>query len=179
MISQVDLSRSTDRIDLFGPQSAATPASSSGPLPPASKSGEQIDATRPDNDVSISAEGVRQLQRDAQLEEEQAATRKAISLDADLASRMAHDMAYRREVVVVPSAAYSNYPTSLYISGTSPTSKAANIARAQAEVDNARLARIALYEYEKAKGTAPAEIYDRLLGLSATQTAGTRITIAS
>jgi hypothetical protein len=176
MISLVDLSRSADP---FGPQSAATPASSSGPLPPASKSGQQTDAAHPTNDVSISAEGVRQLQRASQLEEEQAATRKAVGQDPDLAARMAHEMAYRREVVVVPSTAYSNYPTSLYISGTSPTSKAANIAKAQAEVDNARMARIALYEYEKARGTAPAEIYDRLLGLSASQSSGSRITIAS
>jgi hypothetical protein len=176
MISLVDLSRSADP---FGPQSAATPASSSGPLPPASKSGEQIDTARPASDVSISAEGVRQLQRAAQREEEQLATRKAVSQDAELAARMAHDMAYRREVVVVPSAAYSNLPASLYASGTSPASNAANIAKAQAEVDHARMARIALYEYEKARGTAPAEIYDRLLGLSASQPAGARITIAS
>jgi hypothetical protein len=176
MISQVDSSRS---LDAYGTQSAATPASSSGPLPPARVSVEQLDATRPANDVSISAEGIRQLQREAELEQEQAATRKAVSQDAGLAARMAHELAYRSEVVVVPSAAYSNIPASLYASGTSPASNAANVARAQADADRARLTRIALYEMEKAKGTPPAEIYNQLLGLSAAGPVGDAISIAS
>lgn len=164
MISQVELSRS---LDAYGQHSAAMPASSSGSLPPAAKPAAPPDSPPPVSDVSISAEGVRQLQREAELAQERGVTHEAISRDAALAARMAHELAYRHELVALPPTAYSDIPASLYSGGTSPTSLAANLARAQADADRARLTRIALYEQEMAKGTPPAEIYNRLLGHSA------------
>lgn len=131
------------------------------------------------NDVSISAEGHRELQRAAELEEQQAATLKAVSEDAELAARMAHEMAYRREVLVIPATAYSDLATSLYVSGTPSAIHPANIARAQSELEQARLARMAVYEFEKARGTPPAEIYKRLLLLDATRPAGYNIALAT
>jgi hypothetical protein len=172
MVSLVDLARS---LDSFGPQSAATPATISRPLPPGKASAEPIDAAPATSDVSISAEGVRQLQHAAKLDEEQAATVGAVHADAELAARMAHEMAYRREVIVAAPTAYSNLATSLYASGTSPASNAANVPKAQFELEQARTERIALYEFEKAKGTPPAKIYERLLALAAARPAGYRI----
>jgi hypothetical protein len=176
MISQVDLARS---LDAFAPQSAATPARSSEPLPPARASSERPEATPATADVSISDEGIRRLQREAELEQQQAATLKAVSENAELASRMAHELAYRREVIVVPPAAYSNLATSLYVSGTSPAINATSIANAQSELERSRLARIALYELENAKGTPPAEIYNRLMALATAHPAGYSIAIAA
>lgn len=176
MVRLGDLTRS---FDAFEPQTAAAPASSSGALPSQKRSVEQADEARPVNDVSISAEGVRQLQRAAELEQQQAATLKAISEDAELAARMAHDMAYRREVIVVPASAYADLATSLYVSGSSPAINAASIARAQSELEQSRLERIALYEVETAKGTPPAEIYTRLLALTAARPAGYDTAVAA
>ena len=96
--------------------------------------------------------------------------RRAIGADADLAARIARDTAYRREVIVAPPAAYGDLAPSLYVRGTSPASAAASIEKAQSELDQARLARIALYEYETARGTSPAEIFDRLTQLDASRT---------
>lgn len=176
MVRLGDLTRSLDQ---FATQSAATPASSSGPLPPAKPAAEQIEAPLSADDVSISAEAVRQLQRAAELEQQQAATRKALGEDAELAARMAHEMAYRREVVVVPAKAYGDLAASRFAGGSSPAINAAGIARAQSELEQSRLARIALYEFEKAKGTPPAEIYNRLLALEAARPAGYSIALAT
>ena len=175
MVRLGDLTRS---FDAFEPQTAASPASSSAALPPAKAATEPTAATLPINDVSISAEGVRRLQRAAELEAQQAATLKAVDADATLAARMAYEIAHRREVVVVPPAAYTDLATSLYVSGTSPAIGTAGIAKAQSELEQSRLERIALYEQETAKGTPPAEIYRRLLALSAASPAGYGVVIA-
>ena len=176
MISLVDLTRS---FDAPGAQSAATPASISSPLPAGKPSAEKTDTTSSPGDVSISAEGVRQLQRATEVEAEQAAAIRAASGDAELAARMAHEMAYRREVIIIPASAYSNLANSLYVSGTSPANNAASMAKAQSALEQARMARIALYEMEKAKGTPPAEIYSRLLDFKTVQPTGYRISIAA
>ncbi|MCX7145837.1 MAG: hypothetical protein NT042_06450 [Sulfuritalea sp.] len=176
MISQVDLARS---LDAFAPQSAATPARSSEPLPPARAPGERPETTPVVSDVSISDEGIRRLQREGELEQQQAATLKAVSEDAELAAQMAHELAYRREVIVVPATAYTNLATSLYVSGTSPAINATSIANAQSELEKSRLARIALYELESGRGTPPAEIYNRLLVLATARPAGYSIAIVA
>ena len=176
MISQVDLARS---LDAFATQSAATPARSSEPLPPARAASAPLEATPATNDVSISDEGIRRLQREGELEQQQAATLKAVSENADLAAQMAHELAYRREVIVVPAAAYSNLATSLFVSGSSPAINATSIANAQSELEKSRLARIALYELENAKGTPPAEIYNRLVALAKAHPAGYSIALAA
>lgn len=176
MISQVDLARS---LDAFASQSAATPARSSEPLPPVRISGGPSEATPAPSDVSISDEAIRQLQREGELEQQQAATLKAVGEDAELAARMAHELAYRREVVVAPPTAYSNLATSLYASGTSPSINATIIANAQSGLEQSRQARIALYKLERAQGTPPAEIYNRLLALAAPHPVGYRIAIAA
>lgn len=175
MIRLGDLARSFDQ---FATQSAATPASSSGPLPPAKPSTEPVDATSAVNDVSISAEGMRELQRAAELEAQQAATLKAVGEDAELAARLARELAYRREVVMVPAKAYGDLAASRFASGSSPAANAASIARAQSELEQSRLERIAYYELEQAKGTPPAEIYQRLLALTAARPADYSIAIA-
>ena len=164
MVNLVGLVQS---LDSSGAQSAATPASISRPLPPGKASAEPADASPSTSDVRISAEGVRQLLLSAQREEQQAATLGAVRGDAAFASRMVHEMAYRREIIIVPPAAYSDLPTSLYLRGTSPASNAAKIQEAQSRLERTRMARIALYELERAKGTPPAEIYNRLSALMA------------
>ena len=88
-------------------------------------------------------------------------------------------MAYRQEVVVVPEAAYTDLASSLYASGTSPAINAASIARAQSDLERARMARIAMYEYETARGTPPAEICKQLLALDAATPAGYNIVLAT
>jgi hypothetical protein len=176
MIGLVDLARS---LDPYGTQSAATPASISHPLPPGKTSGEVIEPSQTTDHVSISAEGVRQLQRAAQLDEQHAVARKAAGADAEVAAQMAHDMAYRREVVVVPPSAYSNLATSMYVRGTSLASHAANIAKAQSDLDQARQARITLYEFEKANGTPPAQIVDSLAQLDVSRPQEQQIAVVS
>ena len=176
MVSLVDLARS---LGSFGPQSAATPASISPSLPPEKGAGAPVESSLSTDRVSISAEGIRQLRRAGELEQEQAATLSAVRADAELAARMAHEIAYRREVIIAPPAAYSDLATSLYVSGTSPASNAANIPKIQSEMEQARMTRIAVYELEKAKGTPPAEIYERMLALAAARPAGYRIAIAA
>lgn len=175
MIHLGDLARS---FDAFEPQTAAAPASSSSALPSARVTTEPADASLASREVSISAEGLRQLQHAGQLEAQRAATLKEAGEDAEFAARKAHEMAYRHEVVVVPESAYTDLATSLYVSGTSPVISAASIDRAQSEVEQARMARIALYELEKARGTPPAEIYHRLLMLDAARPAGYSIALA-
>ena len=162
MVNLVGLARS---LDSSGAQSAATPASISRPLPPGKASAEPTDASLSTSDVRISAEGVRQLQLAAQREEEQVATLGAVRKDAALASRMVHEMAYRREIIIALPATYSDLPTSLYLNGTSPASNAASIQRVHSRLEQARMTRIAIYESEMAKGTPPAEIYNRLSAL--------------
>lgn len=179
MVHLGDLTRS---LDPFATQSAATPASSSGSLPPAKPSAasvKSLDATLSTDDVSISAEAVRQLQRAAELEQQQAATLKAIGEDAELAARMAHEMAYRREVVVVPAKAYGDLATSRFASGSPSAINPASIAKAQSDLERSRLERIAIYEFETAKGTPPAEIYSRLLAIEAARPEGYSIALAT
>ncbi|OHC72467.1 MAG: hypothetical protein A3H93_05940 [Rhodocyclales bacterium RIFCSPLOWO2_02_FULL_63_24] len=176
MIGLGDIARS---LDAFSAQTAAAPAKTSSPLPERIVAGQAVEAQESADRISISPEAVQQLQLDRELEAEQAAARKAAGEDVELAARMAHDIAYRREVVVVPPADYTNLPTSLYLGGGSPGSNSASIAKAQSELDQARLARIALYELEKSRGTPPAEIYDRLLSLGTARSIGYRISIAA
>lgn len=177
MISIGDLARS---YSAFGAQTAANPASSSAPLPPAATLAAELAATASTGArVSISAEGLRQLQRATQVEQEQTVNLQAAAVNAELAARLAYDIAYRREVIVVPPAGYSDLATSLYSGATSIASNAASIARAQSDADQARMARIAVYELEKARGTPPAQIYQQLLGLASTPPVGYRISIAS
>jgi hypothetical protein len=166
MISLVGLAGS---LDSHGTQSAATPASISPPLPPGKASGQAIEPSQPTDYVIISSEGVRQLQHAAEREAEHAAARRAAGADAELAARMAHEMAYRREIIIVSPSAYGNLATSMYVRGISPATNAASLAKAQSELDQARLARIALYEYEKARGTPPAEIFDSLTQFDASR----------
>ncbi|MDP1735533.1 MAG: hypothetical protein Q8L44_14330 [Sulfuritalea sp.] len=148
-------------------------------MPPARSAREAPEETAAPSDVSISDEGIRRLQHEAELEQQQAATLKAISEDAELAAQMAHELAYRREVIVVPAAAYTNLATSLYVSGSSPAINATSIANAQSELEKSRLARIALYELESARGTPPAEIYNRLLALATAHPPGYSIALAA
>jgi hypothetical protein len=176
MIGLVDLARS---LDSYGTQSAATPASISYTLPPDKAPGETIEPGQATEHITISSEGVRQLQNAVAQEAKHALDRKAAGQDAELATRMAHGMAYRREVIIVPPSAYSNLATSLYVRGTSPASNAASIAKAQSELDQARQARIALYESEKAKGTPPAAIFDSLAQLDASRLQEQQIVVVS
>lgn len=164
MVNLVGLAQS---LDSSGAHSAATPASISRALPPGKALAEPTDASPSTSDVRISAEGVRQLQLSAQRDKQQAATLGAVHKDATLASRMVHEMAYRREIIIVPAATYSELPTSIYLRGKSPASNAANIQEAQSRLERTRMARIALYELERAKGTPPAEIYNQLSALMA------------
>jgi hypothetical protein len=178
MLSLGELARS---LSAYGAQTAANAASFSKPLPPVTVAApavvDAVAETATDN-VSISAEAYRQLQEARANEKAQAANRLAAAADADLAARMAYAVAYRREVVVVPAVAYSNLPTSLYAGASSPSSNAASLAKVQAEVDQARLARIAVYEMELAKGTPPAQIYSHLLALTPALPPGYRVSIA-
>ena len=176
MIGLVDLARS---LDSYGTQSAATPASISYPLPPDNAPGGAIESGQTTDHVTISSEGVRQLQNAVAQEAKHALARKAVGEDNELAARMAHDMAYRREVIIVPPSAYSNLATSLYVRGASPASNAASIAKAQSDLDQVRQARIALYESEKAKGTPPAVIFDSLVQLDASRLPEQTIVIVS
>lgn len=176
MIGLGDIARS---LDAFSAQTAAAPAKTSNTLPERNASGQTVEPQESAERISISAEAVQQLRLDREREAEQAAARKAAGEDIELAARMAHEVAYRRELVVVPPASYANLPTSLYLGGVSPGSNSASIAKAQSELDQARLARIALYELEKSRGTPPAEIYDRLLSLGAARSIGYRVSIAA
>lgn len=176
MISLGDIARS---LDAFSAQTAAAPAKTSKALPEHAASAPAVETQESADRISISAEAIQQLQLDRELEAEQAAARKAAGEDVELAARMAHEVAYRRELVVVPPASYADLPTSLYLGGVSPGSNSVSIAKAQSELDQARLARIALYELEKSRGTPPAEIYDRLLSLGAARSTGYRISIAA
>jgi hypothetical protein len=176
MLSLGELSRS---LTAYSAQTAADPARFSKPLPAAAAATPAADVVEPaaTDNVSISAEGFRQLQEAAATEKAQAADRLAAAANADLAARMAYAVAYRREVVVVPAVAYSNLPTSLYAGASSASSNAASLARVQAAVDQARMARIAVYEMERARGTPPARIYDHLLALTPTVPPGYRISV--
>lgn len=172
----------TRALDAFSAQTAATPAKTTQSLPPAvSVSGKERtpDAAVATERISISAEAVQQLQRERDLEAEQAAAQRAANEDAELAARMAHEMAYRREVVVVPPASYTKLPNTVYSGGASTVGNSAGIARAQSDLDQARLARIAFYELEKSKGTPPAEIYARLAALNAARASGHSIALAA
>lgn len=176
MVNLVDLARSPDS---SGAQSAATAASISRPLPAGQGSAQAAEATPATSDVSISAEAVRQLQLAAVREHEQTATLDAIRKDPDLAARMVHELAYRREIIVAPPTAYSDLAATLYVRGTSPASNAANIQKAQADLERARMSRIAVYEMEKAKGTPPEKIYEQLSAIAAARPADYPVIISA
>ncbi len=84
------------------------------------------------------------------------------------AARMAYELAYG-QVEVFPSS--TNLASSLTVKG-SPASAAYVISDAESRQEHARFARIALYELEKARGTPPEKIYDKLQALKITQPAG-------
>lgn len=176
MIGLVDLARS---LDPYGTQSAATPASISHPLPADKPAAEAIEPGQTTDHVTISSEGARQLQRAATREAEYAIARKAAGENAELAAQMAHAMAYRREIIIAPPSAYGDLATSLFVRGTSPASNAANIAKAQSDLDQARLVRIALYESEKARGTPAAQIFASLARLDAARPQDQQIVVVS
>lgn len=176
MIGLVDVTRS---LDAFAAQTAAAPAKSTHALPVDTAPAPAEESTPAANRISISPEALRQLERERQLDAEQAVTRKAASEDVELAARMAHEIAYRREVIVVPATRYANLPSSVYFGGGSVGSNSVGIARAQSELDQARLARIALYELEQSRGTPPAEIYARLSALNAARPTGYGVAVAT
>lgn len=164
MINLVGLAPSPDS---SGAQSAATAADISRPLPAGKASAQAAETAPATGDVSISAEAVRRLELAAVREQEQAAMLDAVRADAELAARMVRELAYRREIVVVPPTAYSDLAAAMYVRGTSPASNAATIQKVQADLERARMSRIAVYEMEKAKGTPPAKIYEQLSAIAA------------
>lgn len=83
------------------------------------------------------------------------------------AARMAYELAYGEEQVFRTSTIAAN---SLTVKGA-PASAAYVISDAESRQEHARFARIALYELEKARGTPPDKIYDKLQALSVIQPA--------
>ena len=161
MISLLDSVQSsgaslTAQLDRPGAQVAARPANiSKAPRQQTESAAENAGLSK---DVSISAEGLRQLQREQNL----AAMTAAPVGDQVFAARMAHEMAYGQDELA-PS-------TAMTVKGA-PASAAYAASDAESRQEQARFTRIALYEMEKARGTPPELIYRKLQALKAAQPA--------
>lgn len=99
--------------------------------------------------VSISAEGKRLLQADTG-EQVLSAEGARLQADAELAARLARDLAYRRDADPPVSTAADRGDGTYGAGATSPE-------------ERVRAQRIAFYELERAKGTSPEKLYEKLV----------------
>lgn len=117
--------------------------------------------------VTISAGASQHLERSAEKQAGLAQIRQAVQEDPQFAARMAKDMAYSQDLLAA-SLDPNSMDNSYYADGT-PVTDTGYLPRMQPRLDATREQRIALYESEAAKGTPPAEIYDKMEAFNAAQ----------
>lgn len=123
------------------------------------------DSATPSARISISADAKAALQRVKDLEQDKEKLRTAAQNDPVLASQLAQQLAYGQEALTVRTDK-NNWANTRFANGTPVTDTSYQVSM-DSQISAVRQQRIALYETERAKGTPPAEIYDKLQAFNA------------
>ena len=149
----------------IGMRVVSSVASSIASAVSSSSSSSSGDSATPSAQVSISSDAKAALQRASAVDQGKEKLRAAVQADPALASQLAQAMAYGQDQLSVRTDP-NNWANSRYANGT-PVTNGAYPASMSGQISAVRQQRIALYETERANGTPPAQIYDKLQAFNA------------